>query len=65
MGWGDIFGIINKWLPSKEEYNRNKIDKLMREQNDLLKKEATPANRSRLSAIADELGRLYSQAKNK
>lgn len=64
-GFLDLIGKIGNWiLPNKEEYRRNKIDSLKKEQNELIKRPATPANVRRLDDIAGELAKLYDAAKN-
>ena len=55
MGWGDIFTIVNKWLPSKEEYWRNKKSELERKRDAFLNKDSLTASESA------ELGRVLVQ----
>lgn len=64
-GWGNVFGKIFDWLPGKDEATRNKIEKLKRQYNELMEKDATPVNRAKLASISAELTRLFEQAKNK
>lgn len=65
MGWGDIFTIINKWLPSREESMRNQIDAIKKEmvklQNDL----PTVVNTRRYIELSEKLSKLEDKLKNR
>jgi hypothetical protein len=64
-GFLDLIGKIGNWLlPNKEEYRRNKIASLRREQSDLLKQPCTSANATRLDIIAVQLRNLQDQSNN-
>ena len=64
MGFGDIFTIINKWLPSKEEFRRNKIDKIQRRLDALTKLPNSADNIAEYQRLSNELSTLNKQAKN-
>lgn len=69
MGWegiGTAIGWLFNRLPSKEESRRAKLEKLEREERELLRKQnKTDKDFSRLASIADEFSKLYRQATRK
>lgn len=64
MSWGKILDKVFDWIPGRSETRRNKIDRLEREQNELLHQPKTPMRLKRLDDIASELSRMYTDAKN-
>jgi len=59
MGWGAIPSVIDKllgrFLPKKEEALRNKVTKLRRERDALLKKPQSPDTTSKLERCLNKL----------
>jgi len=67
VGWGNFLGGLMNKLPIQNRVERwkNQIDKLERERDELLKQPSTDANSKRMSAINDELSRVWLLLKNK
>lgn len=69
MSWTKIFDIVD-WLTRKLpisdrlESVRNNIDKLEREENEILKEAATPSRVARLANIRSKLSILYKRMQN-
>lgn len=55
---------IFDWIPGRKEHRRNKIEKLYREQEEILTRPSTPANAARLDSIAKQLRILEGKAIN-
>lgn len=64
-GWGDVFGKIFNWLPSKGESVRQQLDRFQKEYNELLQKKATPKNIDRIKYITKRMRDLEKQAINR
>ena len=64
-GIGEAIGFFFNLLGSKEERRRNAIEKLEKEQEDLLKKSPDYSATKRMQFVSGELAKLYKQAKNK
>jgi hypothetical protein len=69
MGWegiGDLIGTIAKWwTPEKvKERARQKLAKLKEEENDILFKDPSPKNTTRLLAIRRDIARLQNYLSN-
>ena len=67
VGWGNFLGGLMNKLPIQNRVERwkNQIDKLERERDELLKQPSTDANSKCMSAINDELSRVWLLLKNK
>ena len=63
-GWGNFLGTIANWFPKKEEFRRNKYEKLKKERKKILSKPDTPRNRSRLASIDKQLRSIENKAIN-
>ena len=63
--FGEAAKKLVSYIPSGDEHRRNKIDKLQKEQNELKNEPESGKRDKRLADIASELGRLYTEAKNK
>jgi len=66
--WGDIVEIIKDigawWTPEKVRSRaRRKLERLKKERNELLKKEATPANVRRMQYLLRNIARLHNYLK--
>lgn len=67
MGWGSFFDkLISKLpIPNRVEGWKNQVDKLEREQSEILKQPMSPVNDARLRAVRYKLNELYTLLKNK
>lgn len=66
FGWSNVFGKIFDWIPGKEEYLRNKKQKLERERDSILAKKTLTGNDSaHLGYILVELHKVQTQLENK
>ena len=68
MSLWDIFGfgnrVMDKFVPGRKERWRNKIAKLEKERDALLKKECTPKESRRLAVVKRDLERYNRLCKN-
>jgi hypothetical protein len=62
---GKVLGKVAEWVPSKEQYNRNKIEALERERDEILREGIPNNKRVRLTVILTELRRAESDLKNR
>lgn len=64
MGWGDLFGIINKFVPDRKEVYRNRIEKIKREMNEILKEDDDKRNVVKYEHLSEQLRELETKIQN-
>ena len=65
MGWGDLWTVINKVLPSREERIRGKISELERERDEIIGLGIPSNERVRFDRVLSELRKLEEALKNR
>ena len=59
-----VLGKISEWIPSRDEYRRNKIEKLQRKMDELQEKDYTARNLVLYSKYSEQLQKLRKKLKN-
>ena len=65
MGWGDIFTILNKVIPGREERIRNQIDDIKKKMDELVKESPSAYNIVEYQRLTDKLYELEKRLKNR
>ena len=62
---GKVLGKVAEWIPSREQYNRNKIKELERERDEIIKTGIPDNMRNRFSDIMVQLSKLKTDLQNR
>lgn len=65
MGWGDLFTVINKILPSREQRIRREIDSLKKQREKMLNEGITSDNSDKFKFLNERLSVLEKELQNR